>query len=284
VQLDLFAAGGLGPAPSPKTEALRSAADLATLSDSAILAAIPDAGIPLVLSLMREAGRRRLPEAIPVLGRLCRIFAGFGTEREVPEQTVALDALASIGGQEARLVASGLLDGRVVQGPTLKVAVRVAAALRCRLSAATVLPLLRHADPEVRAIACNIARPQADVNAALIELLTDLDANVRASSACALGRFGRQEARAALKTMLRRAPTPVAIEAIAPIADHECIVLLGRIAGAQTDLTNVALDALALIDDPLAFKLAAALPSRMDPRDRDEDAKTTGFRDRSDAS
>ena len=124
------------------------------------------------------------------------------------EQAVALDALASIGGQEARQVASGLLDGRVVQGPTLKVAVRDAAALRCRLSAATVLPLLRHADPEVRAIACNIAR----------------------------------------------------------------------------DLTNVALDALALIDDPLAFKLAAALPSRMDPRDRDEDAKTTGFRDRSDAS
>jgi hypothetical protein len=47
-------------------------------------------------------------------------------------------------------------------------------------------------------------------------------------------------------------------------------------------LTNAALDALALIDDPLAFKLAAALPSRMDPGDRDEDAKTTGFRDRSD--
>ena len=265
MQLDLFAAGGIAPAQAPKTEATLNLVDLATLSDAAILAAIPDAGIPLVFSLMHEADRRRLQEAIPVLGRLCRLFAGFGTEREVPEQTVALLALGSIGGQGARLVVSGLLDDRVVRGPTLKVAVRVAAVLRCRLSAETVLPLLRHADPEVRAIACDLARPQADINATLIELLIDLDANVRTSSACALGRFGRHEARVVLKNMLRRAPTQATIEAIAPIADHECIVLLGRLARAQTDLKNVALDALALIDDPLAIKLADALTSRTDP-------------------
>jgi len=96
---------------------------------------------------------------------------------------------------------------------------------------------------------------------------------VRTASACALGRSGRQETRAALKTMLRRAPTPAAIEAIAAIADRESIVLLGRLARAQTDLTNMARDALALIDDPLAIKLADALPSRRDPRDRDEDTK-----------
>ena len=273
MQWDLFAAGGLAPAPSPNPEPPRSAADPAALSDAAILAAIPDAGMPLVLALIQEAGRRQLPAAVPVLGRLCQIFAGFGFEREVPEQAVALDALASIGGQDARLVVSELLDDHRVQGPTLKVAVRVAATLRCRLSAATVLPLLRHADPEVRAIACTLARPQADVNASLIDLLADLDATVRTASACALGRFGRQEAKSALKTMLRRAPTPAAIEAIAAIADRESIVLLGRLARAQTDLTNMARDALALIDDPLAIKLADALPSRRDPRDRDEDTK-----------
>jgi len=273
MQWDLFAAGGRAPAPSPNPEPPRSAADPAALSDAAILAAIPDAGMPLVLALIQEAGRRRLPAAIPVLGRLCRLFAGFGLEREVPEQAVALDALASIGGQDARLAVSELLDDHRVQGPTLKVAVRVAATLRCGLSAATVLPLLRHADPEVRAIACTLARPQADVNASLIDLLADLDATVRTASACALGRFGRQEARSALKTMLRRAPTPAAIEAIAAIADRESIVLLGRLARAQTDLTNMARDALALIDDPLAIKLADALPSRRDPRDRDEDTK-----------
>src|ERR1700730_8008572 len=81
---------------------------------------------------MKPGGR--LHEAIPILGRLCRIFAGFGIEHEVPEQAVALDALASIGGHDARVVISGLLEG-----PTLKVAVRGAAAVRCRLSAVTVL-------------------------------------------------------------------------------------------------------------------------------------------------
>jgi hypothetical protein len=74
-----------------------------------------------------------------------------------PGKAVALDALASIGGHDAQVVISGLLDGRVVQGPTLKVAVRFAGARRCQLSAVTVLPLLPHADPEVRAIACNFS-------------------------------------------------------------------------------------------------------------------------------
>ena len=198
-----------------------------------------------------------------------QLFAGFGLEREVPEQAVALDALASIGGQDARLAVSELLEHHRVQGPTLKIAVRVAAALRCRLSAATVLPLLRHADPEVRAIACTLARPHADVNASLTGLLADPDATVRTASACALGRSGRQEARAALKTMLRRAPTPAAIEAIA-----KSIVLLGRLARARTELTAMARDALALIDDPLAIKLAGALPPRRDPSARDGDRKT----------
>jgi HEAT repeat protein len=267
MQLDLFAAGGTASAPLTQTETTRSVTDIVTLSDAAILAAIPDAGVPVVLSLMYEAGRRRLHEAIPILGRLCRIFAGFGIEHEVPEQAVALDALASIGGHDARVVISGLLDDRVVQGPTLKVAVRVAAALRCRLSAVTVLPLLRHAGPEVRAIACDLARPRADVNAVLIDLLTDLNANVRTSSACALGRFGRQEARAFLKNILRRAPTPNVIDAIASIADHECIVLLGRIARTRTHLTNVALDALALIDDPLASKIASDCVAATDDAD-----------------
>src|ERR1700730_547521 len=101
MQLDLFAAGGTASAPLTQTETTRSVTDIATLSDAAILAAIPDAGVSVVLSLMYEAGRRRLHEAIPILGRLCRIFAGFGIEHEVPEQAVALDALASIGGHDA---------------------------------------------------------------------------------------------------------------------------------------------------------------------------------------
>lgn len=264
MQLDLFAGGGVASARAPQIVATPSAVDPASLNDAEILAAIPEASIPIVFSLIQEAGRRRLQQAIPVLAKLCRRFTGFGTEREIPEQTVALLALASIGGQDARLAVSGLLDGRVVQGPTLKVAARVAVTLRCRLSVEIVLALLRHADPEVRATACGLSLPQVSISATLIELLTDLDANVRISSACALGRSGKNEAMGVLKNILRRAPTEAVIEAIAPIADRECIVLLGRLARTQTALKDMALDALAQIDDPLAVKLTDALSSRMD--------------------
>jgi hypothetical protein len=273
MQLDLFAAGGAVPSPSKQTEKPLGRAEIIAFSDAAILAAIPNAGIPVVLSLIQEAGRRGLHEAIPVLGALCRLFAGFGIKHEVPEQAAALAALAAIGGQEARLTLSGLLDDRVLQGPTLKVAARVAADMRCRLSPKTILPLLQHGDPEVRSVACDLARPQADINAVLIDLLTDLDSNVRIASACALGRFGQQEAKAILKDILRRAPTPNIIEASASIADHECIVLLGRLVRTRTDLANAALDALALIDDPLAIKITKQFDSQMDPNDCVEAAR-----------
>jgi hypothetical protein len=264
VQLDLFAGEGAASAQAPQTTATLNAVDAAALGDLEILAAIPNAGIPLVFSLIEEAGRRRLPEAIPVLAVLCRRFAGFGIEREVREQAAALLVLASIGGQDARAAVSGLLEGRVVQGPTRKVAARVAVTLRCRLSVEIHLALLRHADPEMRAIACGLPLPRTGVDATLIGLLTDLDANVRAASACALGRSGRSEAMGVLKNILRRAPTQAVIEAIAPIADQECIVLLGRLARTQTALKDMALEALAQIDDPMAVKLTDALPSRKD--------------------
>jgi HEAT repeat protein len=273
MQLDLFAAGGTAPAPSSQTESSLSRAEIGTLSDAAILAAIQDAGFPVILSLIQETGRRRLHDAIPILDRLCRLFAGFGIKHEIPEQVAALDALAAIGGHEARLTLSGLLDDRVVQGPTLKVAARVAADVRCRLSPITILPLLQHGDPEVRSVACDLARPQADINAVLIDLLTDLDSNVRTAAACALGRFGKQEARAVLKDILRRAPTPNIIEACASIADHECIVLLGRLARTRTELAKAALDALAMIEDPLAVKITKEFDSQMDPNDCDEAAR-----------
>jgi hypothetical protein len=74
----------------------------------------------------------------PALPDIC----GLWNRTRSPGKAVALDALASIGGHDARVVISGSLDGCVVQGPTLKVAVRFAATLRCRLSAVTFLPLL----------------------------------------------------------------------------------------------------------------------------------------------
>ncbi len=71
MQLDLFAAEGIAPAQAPKTEATLNLVDPATLSDAAILAAIPDAGIPLVFSLMHEADRRRLQEAGGISFTVC---------------------------------------------------------------------------------------------------------------------------------------------------------------------------------------------------------------------
>jgi HEAT repeat protein len=264
MQLDLFGGGGNASAQAPKSGRTHAIADPTTLSDREILAMIPDAGIPLVFSLIDEAGRRKLKEAVPVLDRLCRLFTGFGVEREVPEQAAALLALASIGGREAQAAMSGLLSGGVIQGPTLKIAARAAATLKCRLPAEIVLSFLSSSDPEMRATTCDLALPRSDIFAALLSLLADPDNNVRTSAACALGRHGRHEARDALKNLLRKAPTPAVVEAIAPIADPESIVLLGRLAKSGGSLAKVALDALSGIDDPLAMKISGALPEQAD--------------------
>ena len=82
-QLDLFGAGGIASGRASKTGAAPTTVNFTALSDNEILTGIPDAGIPLVFSLIDEAGRRKLQDAVPVLDRLCRLFTGFGIEREV---------------------------------------------------------------------------------------------------------------------------------------------------------------------------------------------------------
>jgi hypothetical protein len=102
---------------------------------------------------------------------------------------------ASQAAKVARVISRGW-----VQGPTLPHAVFAAARLRARLPTDIVLPLLRHAEPAIRADACRLARGGPDVVDTLIELLGDLHPDV------------------ALE------------EAVPPIADEECVVLLGRVA------------------------------------------------------
>ncbi|MEK4031805.1 HEAT repeat domain-containing protein [Methylocystis sp. IM3] len=121
------------------------------------------------------------------------------------------------------------------------------------------MSFLSCSDPEMRATACDLTIPRADIFAVLVGLLADPDRNVRSSAACALGRHGRHEARDVLKNLLRRAPTPTVVEAIAPVADEECIVLLGRLARTGGGLAKAALDALSGIDDPLALKISDEL-------------------------
>lgn len=71
--------------------------------------------------------------------------------------------------------------------------------------------------------------------------------------------MGRTEVRAILVRYLQEEPTVELVDAIAPIADDECIVLLGRVARAAPRLSATALDALLSIDHPRAEQIAAAL-------------------------
>jgi HEAT repeat protein len=256
-QLDLFADAGVQVLAQPVRRAppLRS---LEEMDDAALIAAIVESSLDDSRLLSAEAGRRRLAAAVPALATLCRRFAGFGLHHPVPEQVAALESLAMIGSRAAAEAVVRMLERGIVQGPTLAVAVDAAARLRASLKSDVLRGLLRHPDPRVRANACRCARPSPEVVALLIDLLDDLDATVAKAAACALGQMGRTEARAALKRALREAPSTEAIEAVAPIADEECMVLLGRLARSAPTLADVVLDALDNIDHPRAATIAAA--------------------------
>jgi len=255
-QLDLFAGSGVGTARQPTPAQRPSTPQPSDLDDAALLAAIPASGLPDGPALAREAGRRRIEAAIPVLEGYCRRFAGFGLAHPLPEQRAALDALAAIGGPDAAASVAHIITRGWVQGPTLRHAVAAAAQLRSRLPADIVLPLLRHAEPAIRADACRLARGGPDVVATLVDLLGDLHPNVALEAACALARLGRPESCPPLKRLLTEAPSTRVIEAVPPIADEECVVLLGRIArSAPPELAAAARDALDATEHPLAARL-----------------------------
>jgi HEAT repeat protein len=227
-----------------------------------LVAGLGDAGIRESIALIAEIGRRRLAAAIPALEALCRRFAGFGLDRVLPEQAAALDALSAIGGSDAARAVARLIAKGVVQGPSLQRAVSVAARLRANLPAGLVLELLRHRDPQIRADACRCVGAGPEAAVPLSELVDDLHPYVAVAAASALGRLGRSEVRPLLVRFLREKPSAELIDAIAPIADEECIILLGRLADACPDLSQAALDALDGIDHPRAEKLAADFRER----------------------
>jgi HEAT repeats len=259
-QLDLFAADRIGVEQHSGCE--KPLLRAAELDDTALVAALPDAGLTSAPSLAAEAARRRLAEAVPALDRLCRRLTGFGADRLVPEQAAALEALAAIGGAAARQTVARLITDRIVQGPTLAVALSTAARLGAPLPASRLTELLRDADPSIRAGACRCVRSAAPHLGVLCELLDDLHAHVAAASAIALGRLGRVEARPPLMELFRRQPSAEVIKALAPIANEEVIVAFGRIARAMPDLFDVALDTLEQLDDPRAARVALALRAR----------------------
>jgi HEAT repeats len=229
------------------------------LTDAALIAALPVARLKDCLGLAAEAGRRKLAGAVPALDRLCRRFSGWGKDALVPEQVAALDALTRIGGRSAgEVVVTGIVQS-VFIGPTLGPAVVAAAALDTVLPEKTLLRLLRHGDPHLRANACRCVRASPPVTAVLIELLDDLHPAVVAAAACALGRTGRIEGRPHLTRILHEEPTPEIIEALVPIADKDDIIQLGRLAQRVPVLAPRVLNALETSDHPHAAAIASML-------------------------
>jgi hypothetical protein len=257
-QLDLFAEAGPRPetaAPAPARPPLAAA----ELDDGALVAAIPNASLSDCRALAAEAGRRRLALAVPALDSLCRRFHGFGLERAIPEQTAALAALAAIGGSAAATAVARLIVERVVQGPGLGAGLAAGAELGIGLPGEQVMWLLRDGTPEIRAAACRCARSSPAVVAGLIERLADLDRNVAREAALALGHMGRGEAHPSLLRQLREAPSAAVIDAVAAVADDECLVLLGRLARTRFELREAALAALDSAASPRAAAIAAAI-------------------------
>jgi hypothetical protein len=239
-----------------------------SLSDAALIAALPDAGLADACALAAEAGKRRPSGAVKALVALCQRFVGFGAERRVPEQAAALEALAAIGGPEASRAVVEMIVKGVVQGPTLVVAVTAASQLDAKFPSAFALRLLRNSDPALRASACDCVRAGAEIVAALIELLADRDLEVSTAAACALGRLGRVEARGPLKRCLNERPSPRVIEAMAGIADEEAVVFLARVGRARPELAVAILSALDEIDDGRASAAASALRGWLSTTDR----------------
>lgn len=233
-QMDLFPTAGAAPPPRPN--------DPGSLSNPALIAAIPGAGQFEAPGLAREAARRGLAEAVPALEALCRRFADFGQDHEIAEQTAALGALADIGG---------------------KPAAEAAARLGCVLPPDRIVAAARDNNPAIRAAACRCARPHAAVIAAVLDCLTDLHPPVVQAAALALGRLGRREAAGVLTRLLAAEPNPAVIAALAPIAAEDEWVRLARTALTHPDLAPMVLAALDDADTPRAAAIAGGVRRRL---------------------
>ena len=119
-QLDLFRDTPTSAEPYTYDEVAQPVIAVEAIEEDDLLAALPHSGIADSLALAAEAGRRCMTAAIPALEGLCRRFSGFGTDRIVPEQAAAIDALAQIAGADAARALARLIARRTVEGPCLQ--------------------------------------------------------------------------------------------------------------------------------------------------------------------
>ena len=257
-QADLFSGRGTAGADDNAPERPPAVAP-AALSDDALIAAIPVVAQAACRALAQEAVRRRLLAAVPALESLCRRFKGFGRDHTIAEQEAALRAMAALGGAEAIAAIRRIVVQDIVAGPGLPEALRAAAALRCVLPEQTAAPLLRHADPAIRSLACRCAPRSEQTLALLASLLEDLNPGVAAEAAKALAHMGRSDGRPLLLRLLRQKPDAHLLAAVAAVADDECTVWLGRVGLAHPALREAALEALDSIETPRAAALRASL-------------------------
>ena len=257
-QMDLFAKRASQPAATD-LHPLPAAPSPGSMSNSDIIDRLPRAGLKEAPGLAVEAGRRRLESAIPALEALCRRFSGFGKQRAVPEQEAAFHALGMIGGRDAKQAMTRLIVNCVVEGPSLLTAIKAASQAGARLPSNMVLTFLSHRDERIRTAACAFATSDFKIIQCLLECRHDENGDVRSAAMLALGRSGRDEARPWLMSQLRDRPTAEVIDAVASVADEDCIILLGRIARTKPDLCADALEALAINDHPTASMLLAQL-------------------------
>ena len=159
-QLDLFSEIGGGPEVRPPRGSGHAQMSAEMMDDESLIAAIPESTLADTCNLAVEASRRRLAAAVPALAELCRRFTGFGTRHKVCEQAAAIEALAAIGGRDAALAVSELIERAVVQGPTLQIAMsalrasaRLCHRMRCGCCCGT-LSLLSEPMPVVVLVHC----------------------------------------------------------------------------------------------------------------------------------
>jgi HEAT repeat protein len=154
---------------------------------------------------------------------------------------------------DATLVAA-IPTARLKEAPAL-----AAEAGHRRLPASLLLELMADPAPAVREAACMAVGQQLALVPRLLELARDDAMVVRTAAACALGSMGRREALPTLNRLLREAPSTMVIDAVAAVADEDCVILLARLARSGDQLALAAEEALAVIDHPRARQLLERL-------------------------
>jgi len=133
-QLDLFSKNSYLKMATSSSGTKTEVTNPAYLDDNELLLAIPGANMKNGPSLVSEAGKRQLVDAIPILERYRKRFSMAEDNQVVLEQTASLRALAEIGQPAAAEAIGRLINGSAIKGPALSAAVSTAARLGAKLA------------------------------------------------------------------------------------------------------------------------------------------------------